>query len=330
MFLKYKGNIYFLSVIFLLNILALIIIWSKNFNYTIDLHIYKDIVEKFDGNLLKILINNNFLLFILSKTFVFIPVEVFIRLLQSFSILLLTFVLLRYIRPYYVLSIILFTFFNLYLNQFKSAIALSLCLILFYEKNIKAIFRILVICISFLSHFFVSGFFIFSLYLQNYRFNSYKRSIYIFTLFGVVITILYIFNASFFNRYIYYFTRDNVFFSLKFLIVIILLIINFKKISQNVKFYLFIISLFLMFFSSYSSLSTRISEWVVISIFIYLSDKENFNKIIHSKESYPFFEKYNILLISLGYFIYSFINVIVFERDMSYKLFKFVTSLNNQ
>ncbi|PIE50799.1 MAG: hypothetical protein CSA38_01355 [Flavobacteriales bacterium] len=314
-----KNNKIILWSIYILNIVALFFIWSSpyfDYLYTRDLAIYKNAIAEFNGNYLQSLMDNRLVVILMAKILFFLSNALVVHLLQSLSILFLTYTLLKFVKPYYVLCIILISFFNLYLNQFRSALALSFCLWAFYGKHKTIFFKVVMLFLGMFSHFFVFIFFtfLFSLEKLTVLFLRYKRPIlYVgFVLFLMGLG-LFFYDDSIFVRYTYYFKPDGKErISLKFMIALVFLVINRKNLSRFILIGLSVIlvGVFIASLLSLSSVSTRFSEWLIIFMLMYFS----FNI---SKERRLGLGKENVFLMISGvYFLYSMLNIVLMDKKL--------------
>lgn len=296
-------------------IVALIIAYAILIVFFCNNHVVSPDVLDFQSKLNRIYVtdfwsalkNNTLLLYVLKKVKILDLVS--IAVIQVFSILLLSVVLLKKIKPYYVALLFLIVFYNLLCNLFRQSIAISVFLMVYlydfrYNKS-----KLIVYLLSLLTHFFSIT--IFSLLFLDTKFNvivKYKKFISIFVLLSVIFGILFLD-----NRILMYLIPTKTFVSLKFLLCFCFLFVNRNFFENNMfQFFLFL-SIACGLICFLPSLSTRISELVLIMMFVYLGKgdfiKEHKVKLLN-------------FILALGYFIFSTINIWVVKRDLIYKIFQ--------
>ena len=204
----------------------------------------------------------------------------------------------------------LFTFFNLFLNQFRAAISISLCTILLF-KNINNFWRFFILALAIFCHFFVGLFFILFFLWNQYGILN-NKVIVVFLL--SILLLLFLVLPQMSERFQFYLNKNEIS-SLKYLLVWCILIINRKFLDSRILLFLVIASIASFFLRYYTSLSTRLSEMLLIILILTRGKFLNSNKLI-PENSYK--NVANItLLISVLYFVYSFFNMIIVNGEVS-------------
>lgn len=304
-----NDNLFFRSIVFFLIIYAIVILtfWDNHlvcrdivdFQSKLDSVFVKDFWNAFKNNTLLLYVLNVF------KSFNILS----IANIQVFSIILISTVLLKKIKPYYVVLIFLIVFNDLLCNQFRQSIALSLFFLVYlYEFKNKQVKLVLYVS-SFLTHFFavaiVSSLFV----LKKYDFFLKHKKRIAFSLYLLVLAGVFLLD----KRLSFYLIPTSNFISLKFVLCFSLLLLN-KSFLQTKTFNFFLILSFVCLFVCFlPSFSTRLSELVLIMLIVTLGKYDLVN---------DFRVKWLNFLLAFGYFMFCVVNIWVVKRDLMYKIFQ--------
>lgn len=251
--------------------------------------------------------NNTLLLYLLNA---FKAFNIFsIVNIQVFSVILISTVLLKKLKPYYVALIFLIVFNDLLCNQFRQSIALSLFFLVYlYEFRNKQVKFVLYVC-SFLTHFFAIAI-VSSLFVEKkYDFFLKHKKRIAFVSFLLILGSIFLLD----KRLAFYLIPTANFISLKFVLCFSLLLLN-KSFLQIKTFNFFLsLSVVCLLVSFLPSLSTRLSELLLIMFVVYLGKFDLVN---------DFRVKWLNFLLAFGYFVFCVVNIWVVKRDLMYKIFQ--------
>lgn len=302
---------FFLSVVL---IVASIAIPWYTLKYSPDLLILASSIESVMpiSTLMDAFSDNTLLIYFLYISYPNTDSEILINIAQNVSILLLGFFLLRYLTPKAVLSILLFCFFTVFLNQFRLAIALAFCIIAVRNFDSKPKLAYLFVLISFLFHFFVAFWFVFYFSIKVFINSSYKyKVLIIFTLLLLCVIIYkYAFNFTDLRFFLYF--EEEASPSRTYYFSVIFFIILRKSLDKSSQFFILITLIFSIALSFLPSLSGRIGELSIISTLFFsnlTSIKYSFPKIHYTNEQS---NKMSIVLfLCFIFFIYRFTNIVI-------------------
>lgn len=238
-----------------------------------------------------------------------------IFILHNISVVLLTFVLKRYLRPIYVCAVMLFCFFTIFCNQFRLAYALSVGIIGFmtYLKNRNK--GILIMLFSAFFHFF-AAFFLVSILLVD-LFNRSKGVYKLLTIIIVSLTLLIMFYFVVANpRFLLYLEKDEGdFVSNTYLLVFMAMITIWKSVDENKKKFVCFICIMVIITAPLPNVSSRLGELLFI-IMLFLS-KDALLSIYSNRWVGCKLQSYRSKLyffIGLFFFFYRFTNWIILGK----------------
>lgn len=259
------------------------------------------------------LLDNTLYIFIFATFFDKINPVVLVNILQNVSVFVLGSVLVKYLRPSLALAIITLTYFTIFLNQFRLAMALAICIIAMQISPYSFAKRSILLFLAFLVHLFVGAWFLVFCFAENVFLHRQKTNAKI-TLVIICLGIIALFNITLDpdSRYFLYFISSNSS-SQSFLLAIAMLIIlwpGYDNVHKGILFSMVAVSIATY---SISSVSGRIAELACISIIISASTKlqnightEVWGPVLVGKKRASF-----ILLIGISFFVYRFIRLVL-------------------
>ena len=318
--IKFKKDIFFSFLVYLIMFSAIIMPWYNNGKYNQDLMVLvvylntifenTTILDSFSDNVLIIYLAKSIFSNVSSTTLIFI--------IHNFSVILLTLTLKKYLKPIYVCSIMLFCFFTIFCNQFRLAFSLSFALIAFMNINKNKNKMIVLFIISFLLHFF-AGFFIISFFLvETYYKSVNKVKLLILFLLLSTISFIYFYVISNPRFLLYLIPDDSGYISTTFILIAIALTLLYKSIDQGKKLYVILILFLVIASSPLSNISSRMGELLFLTIPFLSSDAVN-NKFIITKsgQAISFLNKYLYFYLGLTFFLYRFTNWVILGKIIS-------------
>lgn len=258
--------------------------------------------------------DNSAFVYVLKKFFENHDPTNLIFMAHNFSVVVLAYTLNRYLRPIYTLSILLFCFFTIFLNQFRLAFALSFGIMAFFASKKNKYIEYVFLAICFLSHFFVFIWFMLFKIWDFYK-DSKKitKSVLIIAL-GAAIGLgsLAIKNLRFIN----YFSGSESYISFSFVLIGVVLFFSWKTINTNRKPLILILFIGATVLSFLPALSSRVSEMLLITIPIVspISLKSNKDFRYENRRYREFWYQFFILVICFVFFSYRYNNLVVKDK----------------
>ncbi len=107
------------------------------------------------------LFDNTFYVYLAANFLYWLPPVLLVCLLQNIAVIFLSFALQKNFNPFSVAVLILFTYFTVFLNQFRLGMALAVCIFAFQIPTSQPWKRVLLIISSSFFHIFISIWFVF-------------------------------------------------------------------------------------------------------------------------------------------------------------------------
>lgn len=287
----------------LLMLLCCMLPWIFAEKYNPDLLMYFGAKESIlKQGLLKSIINNRVLFYLFF--FVFGKIN-FVNIIFCFhNLIVISFFLIarKLLNPIFLLSFVLFLFFSVFCNQYRSLIPILIFIYIILKNETNIFILLPLFIISFFSHNFTFVFcFIF------YVYNTCKIKYFFLLLFLIILSFIILKNIE--KRYFFYFSKDYL--SLMSLSTIIILGVLGRFISLKNKIFLTILFILSAFLAVFGSISSRLSELVILFIFL---------SVMISENDFPNWDKHKVqivflILFSFSFFIYRFTVITYFKQN---------------
>lgn len=308
-----KLSFFILFFLCVLMIFSLITIPWYTLRYSPDLMVLSGAIDTVMpvSTIFDSFLDNTLLIYFLYIFFPNTDSDILIIFAQNASILLLGFLLLKYLTPKAVISILLFCYFTVFLNQFRLAIALAFCIVAIKNSDRLSLMYLLIL-FSFLFHFFVAIWFVSYLFVKAFVISKFKSRIILLFLFVLIGFVLYVYMSVFNDlRYFLYFEEDASPSRTYYFSVLIFLILrtSLDRWSQYFVLITIVLSLSLSFLPS---LSGRIGELSIISSILF----SNLTVVEYSYSTIRFTNAKSsrmtlVVFICFVFFVYRFWNIII-------------------
>lgn len=276
--------------------------------YNADVEQYINSFDAINGqSLFSNMVNNTLSIKLLSKVFFFLSPSVLMYFIYGIAIVFLSYILYKYLNIYYILSVFFISFFSLYMNQSREAIAICFGVLAWKNIREKPILGVFLLLLSLIFHLFAFLFVCIIISVELLENISYKIKLALVS--GVALFLVALLFLE--SRYTYYVTQQE-YKSYFFLLLggfIILLWKSFSSIDFKVLFILLFITTALT--ACFPALSSRLTEISIFFLFL------NSN---YSLKNNTFVRKYQrtnvgVLLIAFVIFVYRVLVVFCFEKD---------------
>lgn len=235
---------------------------------------------------------------------------------HNVSVVMLAYTLNRYLRPIYTLSILLFCFFTIFLNQFRLAFALSFGILAFFESKKNNYIEYILLTLCFFCHFFVFGWFMLFKIWNFYR-NS-NNAVRVLIVTALISSIAYGSSAIQNLRFVKYFSGTESYVSFSFVLIGVILYFSWKTIRLNVRPLVLMFFLGAMVLSFLPAFSSRVSEMLLITIPIVspvcLDTNRDFR--YENRRYRHFWHQFFILIICFVFFSYRYNNLVVKDNTI--------------
>lgn len=303
-------------LILILIVVAMVTPWLTEGKYNQDLLVLVIYMNTVVDNISFVdsIRDNSVFVYALKKLFVNHDPRDLIFTAHNISVVVLAYTLNRYLRPIYTLSILLFCFFTIFLNQFRLAFALSFGILAFFVSSRNKYLEYTFLTICFFCHFFVFVWFMFFKIWDYYRTsNKMTKSLIILVLFTVLgFGSLAIKNLRFIN----YFSGSETYVSFSFALIGVVLFFSWKTINQNIRPLILILFTGATVLSFLPALSSRVSEMLLITIPVVspICLKSNKDLRYENRKYKQFWYQFFILIICFTFFSYRYNNLVVKDK----------------
>lgn len=307
-------------LVYVLTFCAIIMPWYTNGQYNQDLLVIvvylKTVFE--DSSFSESFLDNMTVVYLLRNLLPNVSPYSLVFLLHNISVLLLTFVLRKFLKPIYVCSIMFFCFFTVFCNQFRLAFALAFGILGFMTYFKNKYIGVFIILSSLLFHFFVASFIMGILLLDILNRSSKKIKFLIIVLIVLIFGLFYNFVINNPRYLLYLIKEDSGFVSNTWLPVGCALIIMWRSIDKSKLFLVLAIYSVVVISAPLPNISSRVGELLFIIMLLFSKYALNNNwKFICKGHQLTQFHSYLYFGIGLTFFIYRFVNWVILDNVIS-------------
>lgn len=296
---------------------AVIMPWYTNGKYNQDLLVIVVYLKTvFPSSTFWESFNDNItFVYIIRKIFSTISPVTLIFVLHNISVILLTLILKKYLKPIYVCAIMLFCFFTIFCNQFRLCYALSLGLTGFmtYQKSRKL--GIIYLLCSIFFHVFVAFFIAGILLVDIYRRGKTGIRILLISVASILLLGMFYFVTNN-SRFGLYLERDESgFISTTFFLVGIACFLIWKSIDVGKRGFIFWVFILVTVTSVLPNISSRLGEMLFIMMCFLSVDATNTTfQWMRSGNLLSKQRRFFYFAVGLVFFSYRFINWVILGK----------------